>query len=469
MKERDVVIVGGGPAGYVGAIRAAQLGAAVTLVEENKLGGTCINCGCIPTKFLLHNVDLCRSINAAGKQGIATLGVELKGPALQARKNEIISSGVAGIRGLLRSGGVEVLGGRGRVAGPKRVEVQLPTGDKQTLAARKIIIATGSMPAKLAVPGADEPDVLNHEGLLSLPEAPESLVIIGGGVVGVEMATIFNRLGSKVTVVEMMPRLLPNVDAELVSVLEAAMRKEGIDVYTGARVAGIEGSAGNKTVVFSSGGQAKSAKAQLVGVCVGQKPNIDDLGLAECGVVAEKGRIKVGPTMETSIHGVYAAGDVVGGAMLAHVAFAQGRVAAENASGKDSTFDGKAVPQCIYSSPEIASVGLTEEAAQSQGYQTRVGRFPFAANSMAAILGDTRGFVKVVADKDYGQVLGVHAVGGGASSLIAEATLAVRFEMTIDDLVQTVHAHPSLSEGLFEAVLDVTGETIHFPATRKAG
>jgi dihydrolipoamide dehydrogenase len=469
MKNPDVAVIGGGPAGYVAAIRAAQLGAAVTLVEEDKLGGTCINWGCIPTKFLLHNVDLCRAINLAGKSGIATPGVQLNGPALQARKNEIVTSGVAGIRGLLRSAGVEVRGGRGRLAGPKTVEVQLAKGEKQIVAARKIILATGSKPARLPVPGAAGSDVINHVGLLSLSEAPESLVIIGGGVVGVEMATIFNRLGSKVTVIEMMPRLLPNVDAELVSVLHAALKEDGIEVHTGARVEKIEGNAGSKSVVFSADGNAKNVNARRVAVCVGQKPNLDNLGLAECGVVVEGGRIKTGLGMQTSVEGIYAAGDVVGGAMLAHVAFAQGRTAAENAMGKGATFDGKAVPQCIYTSPEIASVGLTEEAALARGYQTRVGRFPFSANSMAAIMSDTRGFVKVVADRDYGQVLGVHIVGGGASSLIAEATLAVRLEMTTDELIQTVHAHPSLSEALFEAVLDVTGAAMHFPGKRKAG
>jgi dihydrolipoamide dehydrogenase len=467
MNERDVVVIGGGPAGYVAAIRSAQLGAKVALVEEAKPGGVCINHGCIPTKFLLHNLGLYKAVNSGGMLADGTNIIKIDYAVLQARKNEIIAAGVAGIQGLLKSNGVQLVKARGRLLSPKQVETTSVSGEKDTIQARKIIIASGSKSARLPIPGSEAPDIMGHKELLELDRIPESLAIIGGGVVGVEMAAILNSLGCKVTILEMLPRILPNQDPELVSVLENALREDGILVRCGVKVEKIADTGGGKAVTFNNGKESESMEFSRVAVCVGQKPNVEGLGLAECGVVIERGRVRTDEKMQTSVPDIYAAGDVVGGAMLAHVAFAQGKAAAENALGKNSRMDYKAVPQCIFTSPEIASVGLTEEAARAQGFTTKVGRFPFAASSAAAVRGDTRGLVKIVADKEYGQVLGVHITGPDAGSMIAEATLAVKLEATLDVLIETMHAHPGLSESLWEAALDVSGEAVHFPPKRQ--
>jgi len=291
---------------------------------------------------------------------------------------------------------------------------------------------------------------------------PKSLVMIGGGVVGVEMATILAKLGCKVSIVEMMPHLLPAQDAEVASILEDALREDGVDIYCGAEVSRIEDIEGGKLVVLSQGRVEQKLEAEAVAVSVGQKPNIEGLGLNECGVVTDKGRIQANERMQTSVPDIYAAGDVVGGIMLAYVGFAEGKVAAENAMGRTSIVDYQAVPQCIFTSPELASVGLTEEEAVAQGYQIRIGRFPFSANGMAAILGERRGMVKIITEQKYSRILGVHVIGPWATSLIAEATLAMKLELTPQEIIATMHAHPTLSEALREAALDVTGETIHF-------
>lgn len=468
MDKGDVIVIGGGPAGYMAAIRASQLGGKVTLVEEKNLGGICVNRGCIPTKFLLHTVDIYQSIKDAGQYGISVAETNLDLSKMQAGKNKVISTLVSGVEGLLRRNNVEVISGRAKLTQSKQIEIDSGQGKKQTIQADKVIIATGSKPIVLPIPGADSPDVMGAEDMLSLDRLPKSLVMVGGGVIGVEMATILAKLGCKVSIVEMMPHILPTQDAELVVILDQALRGDGVEIYCGAQVTRIEDTKGGKLVTFSDSNKVeKKLEAEAAAVCVGYKPNIEGLGLDECGVAIERGRIQVNERMQASIPDIYAAGDVVGGMMLAYVSFAEGRVAAENVMGKDSKINYQAVPQCIFTLPEVASVGLTEEEAVVRGYQLRIGRFPFVGNGMAKILGEQRGLVKIITDQDYGQILGVHIVGPRATSLIPEAALAMKLEATAQDIIATMHAHPTLSEAIWEAALDVTGEAIHFHSRRR--
>jgi dihydrolipoamide dehydrogenase len=469
VEKRDVVVVGGGPAGYVAAIRAAQLGGRVTLVEAEKLGGTCLNRGCIPTKFMLHSVEAYQLVKTAERYGINVSGANLELAKMQAAKNKVISALTAGVKGLLSGNGVEVLSGRAKLTSPGQIEVDSAQGKKEAINADKIILATGGKPIALPIPGADSPDIMSVDSMLEVKELPKSLVIIGGGVVGVEMATIFAKLGSQVSLVEMMPHCLPTQDDEIALVLEEALRDSGIQVCCSARVSRIDDVDGGKAVVFSGGEAEQKIEAEAVAISVGYRPNTAGLGLEACGVAVGKGGIEVNEKMETSLPNIYAAGDVVGGMMLAYVAIAEGIVAAENARGQDSKMDYNAVPQCVFSLPAVGSVGLTEKAAVAQGYDVQVGRFPLKASGMALILGAQRGLVKVIAERKYGQLLGVHIIGLHAPCLIAEAVIAMKMEGTVGDILATIHAHPSLSEAIWEAAADVRGEAIHVLSRKKRG
>jgi dihydrolipoamide dehydrogenase len=468
VEERDIIIIGGGPAGYVAAIRAAQLGGGVALVERDALGGTCLNRGCVPSKALLHSAELYQSMQHAEQYGVTAREVSFDLTRMQARKSRVVSTHVGGVRSLLSGNKVEVLQGTARLTPSKQVEIDLGQGQKQAIAAKKVILATGAKPISLPIPGADSPTgVISAESILDLDAIPKSMVMIGGGVIGIEMATILAKLGSKVSIVEMLPHILPAEDAELTSVLGRALKDDGVELYEGARVSAIADSQGGKLVTVATGDTESKLEAEVVAIAVGYRPNTDGLGLAEAGVATEKGAIKVNERMETSLPDIYAAGDAIGGIMLAYVAMEEGIIASENALGRNSTMDYQAVPRCTFSLPELASVGLTEEEAETQEYQVQVGRFPFSANSMATILGERRGMVKIVSESQYGQILGVHIIGPHATELIAEATLAMKLEATTADIVSTIHGHPSLSEAVHEAALDVTGETIHYPSKNR--
>ena len=364
--------------------------------------------------------------------------------------------------GYIKGSPIEVIKGKATIAAAMMVEITAEQGQKQSLQAKRIILATGSKPMVLPVPGADSTSgIINAESILNLESIPESLLMIGGGVIGVEMGTILARLGCKVTIVEMMPHILPIEDAEVTAILARALKDDGLQIHEGTKVSRIDDANGKKLVTISNDDSEQKLEAEVVAIGVGYKPNIDGLGLEEAGVVFNKGGIQVNEHVETSVPNIYAAGDAIGGLMLAYVAMEEGVVAAENAMGKSSTIDYQAVPRCTFTLPELASVGLTEEEAITQGYEIQIGRFPFAANSMATILGERRGLVKIISDKKYGQIVGVHIIGPQATELITEVTLAMKLDATPQELITTIHAHPSLSEAIREAALDITGAAIH--------
>ncbi|MDP6576741.1 MAG: dihydrolipoyl dehydrogenase [Dehalococcoidales bacterium] len=468
MEERNLLIIGGGPAGYIAAIRAAQLGGKITLVEYDTLGGTCLNRGCVPSKCLLHSVELYQSMQEAGQYGINATGVNIDLAKMMARKNAVISTHVSGVQNLLKANKIEVIKGRAELTPSRQVAIDDGQGQKQIIQAQKIILATGAKPITLPIPGADSPSgIIDAESVLNLDYIPKSLLMIGGGVIGVEMTTILAKLGCQVSIVEMLPHILPLEDAELTAILSKALKDDGVQVYEGTKVSQIEDAGNGKTVTISDGEGEKKLEVEVVAIAVGYRPNTDGIGLEETGVTSDKGAIQVNEHLETDAPDIYAAGDVIGGMMLAYVAMEEGIVAAENALGRNLTIDYQAVPKCTFSLPELASVGLTSAEAVAQEYQIQVGRFPFAANSMATILGERRGLVKIVTELKYGQILGVHIIGPRATDLIAEATLAMKLEVTPHDIVTTLHSHPSLSEALHEATLDITGETRHYPSQNR--
>jgi len=463
----DIVVIGGGPAGYVSALRAAQLGAKVTVVENKELGGTCLNRGCIPTKALLQSTEVYELIKSASTFGVSANDVSIDFAKAIARKRQVVKELVTGVNYLLKSSNVKVINGTATFTGQDKLEITKPDGEKQKLTAEKFIIASGSVPAVPPIPGIDGDNVMTSDKALELSKSPESLVIIGGGVIGVEFATIFASVGTKVTIIEMMSRLIPNVDAEMVETLKSALEKQGIIIYLNSRVESLGDSTEGKTLEFiDEKGSRFTVIAEKVLVSVGRRANTRSLGLDKTGVKTNRGKIEVNEYMETNVSNIYAAGDVTGGILLAHVAFEEGKVAAENAMGHKTRMDYKVVPSCIFTRPEIGSVGLSEEEAKNGGYHLKIGRFPFGANGKALAMNETNGFVKIIADARYGEILGVHIIGPHATDLIHEGALAIKLEATIEEISNTIHAHPTLGETMREAALDADGIPLHIPKSR---
>ena len=466
MKESKIAIIGGGPGGYVAAIRAAQLGASVILIEKEKLGGVCLYQGCIPTKALARGVRLLQLAEKTKEYGISVAKNGFDFAKMQSQKNRVVTSLAKGLSQLMTANKIEVINGVGRLGSANEIEIEIQD-DVERVRAEKVILAPGSVPLLPLISGGDEPGILTSNDILQLSEVPGSLLIIGGGVIGVEFATIFTGLGTKVTLIEKEPFLIPGEDNEISVTLKRTLENMGIAVFTACQVTSISGNFGKqKTVTLRTANEEKSLVVQLVMGTTGRRPNIDNLGLSEVGVATRKDGIVVNENMETNIPGVYAVGDAVGGRMLAHVASREGIVAAENAIGRRAVMDYMAVPRCIYSSPEIAAVGMNENEARAHGYEPAIGRFPLTANGMGLILGEG-GFIKVIADAQKGKVLGVHILAPHASELIGEATLAMKLGASIKDISDTIHAHPTLSEGLLEAVLDVSGEALSIMPKRR--
>ncbi|HXZ37355.1 MAG TPA: dihydrolipoyl dehydrogenase [Thermodesulfobacteriota bacterium] len=469
MAERDIVIIGAGPGGYVAAIKAAQMGGKVTLIEKEELGGTCLNWGCIPTKALLRGVELLESVKGGQEFGIQTTGLSVDFPKLMARKDRAVKTLVSGVTALMKTNGIEVIKGKARLLSPQRIQVLDDKGLAVEYQARKVILATGSVSARLPIPGADLTGVIDSNGALQLTRIPESMVVIGAGPIGLEFGTVFAALGTRVNIIEMLPQILPSEDPEVASALDKALRSFKIQTLTGAQVKMIEetGEGKKKVLTLTEGGE-KTFEAEVVLVAVGRKPNLEGLGVQEAGIQVGKKGIEVNSRMETKVPGVYAIGDVTGQWLLAHFAFAQGEVAAENAVGHEAQLEPRAVPRCVYTLPEVASVGLTEKEAREGKTEYRVGRFPFSANGKATVLGERNGFVKIISEAKYGEILGVHIFGPHATDLIGEALLAMQLEGTAQDIALAIHPHPTLTEALKEGALDVDGMALHIPPRKKA-
>ncbi len=463
-KSYDLVIIGSGPGGYVAAIRAAQLGLAVLMVEkEPRLGGVCTLWGCIPTKALLHTADLLEQARHGADVGVAAREVRLDMPAAMKHKEKIVRQSTNGISYLMKKNRVDVAPGFGRLAGAGRVAVVGADGAETVYVAKNVIIATGSTPRSLPGMDVDDKTILSSTSMLELTEVPKSLVVIGSGAVGVEFASMHARFGARVTIIEVLPRIVPVEDEEISRELAASFKRQGIAIYPDTRVERITpGEGGVELIARSSGDKTETFRAEKVLMAVGRRPLTDGIGLEALGVATEKGYVRVDANMRTNVPGVYAIGDVLATPALAHLASAEGVVAVEHMAGKGPRpINYDQIPGCTYCSPEIGSIGLTEARARERGYDVVVGKFPFSAIGKARILNQASGFVKIVAEKKYDEVLGVHIVGPAATELIAEAGAAMKLEATSEELVNTIHAHPTLSEAIHEASEAVTGHAIH--------
>lgn len=462
MGERyDIAIIGGGPGGYVAAIRAAQLGAKVALVEKDQLGGVCLNRGCIPTKALVKSIELLRQFEEADEFGVIAGQPAFDFTRLMSRKREVVEKSVAGVEALTRANKIEVFRGIGQLHKPGLVRVSREEGDAQDIAADTIIIATGSVSARPPIPGLDLEGVLTSDDVLELEEVPAEMVIVGGGVIGIEFATILNALGTKVTIVEMLPRILLPVDHELARRYRRLLRRQGVEIHLNSPVKEIKPRDGRLLVRFETPKGEGEVEAEKVLVATGRTPYTNGLNLEEVGVKVERRAIVVDEYLRTSAPDIYAIGDVTGGIMLAHVASREGEVAAENALGHERRMDYSVVPNCVFSVPEIAGVGLTEEEAKEKGIAYKVSKFPFRASGRALTMGETEGLVKMICEEGTRRVLGLHIMGPHATDLIAEGALAIQLGATARDIAETIHAHPTLSEAVMEAALGQLEGSIH--------
>ena len=451
------MVIGGGPAGYVAAIHAAHLGAKVAVVEKDRLGGTCLNRGCIPTKALVRSVEVLLEARRADDFGIEVDNVKINFQKIMARKSNVVSQLVSGVEQLMKANKISIYRGSGCILSPHLVKV-----NDNEIATRKLIIATGSESAFLSIPGIDLPGVLTTDDILELKELPESLVIIGGSYVGVEFASIFNALGTKVTIVKRRPLRLEPIDEEIGRRFAQTLPRQGIEVKIGAAVKAIKRNGAVLKVVWDTPEGEQGVEGQMVLMATGRRPYSEGLGLSELGIKMNGRAIVVNEYLETNIKDVYAIGDVLGKNMLAHVASYEGEVAVDNALGRSRQADYHAVPICFFTQPEVAGVGTTEAEASDGGLPYKVSKFPFAACSRAVTMGETVGMVKMICNADNGRVLGVHIMGSHASELIAEGVLAMQLGATAEDIANTIHAHPTLPEAVRETAMGQLDGSIHF-------
>jgi dihydrolipoyl dehydrogenase len=454
-EDFDLIILGSGPGGYVAAVRAAQWGLKTAVIEkDDRLGGTCLNVGCIPTKALLYNAEVYELINSSKKFGIECGIPKVDWAAVQARQKGIVLKHNKGLEYLFRKHKIETIRGYGTLMGGGQIAVKGPSGARQ-VQGKFVLLASGSEARMLPGLEPDADQILTNRELLEVKEIPSSLVIIGGGAVGVEFASVYHRFGSDVTLIEMLPRILPLADEEVSKELEKSLKKQGIKILTGARVDKLTKTKQGVELQVTQGTEQQNLQAEKALVAVGRKPNTEAIGLENTRVELERGYVKANEFMETAEPGLYAVGDIVAGTpQLAHAAFMEGITAVPPMNYRH-------VPDCVYCEPQTASVGLSEARAREMGYAVKVGRFSFRANSKASVLGAEEGFVKLVCDEKYGEILGAHLLGPGVTELIGEIVMGMRLEATAEDLLYTVHAHPTLSEALFDAANAVYSLTIN--------
>lgn len=471
--EYDVVILGGGTGGYVAAIRAAQLGLKTAVVEKEKLGGTCLHKGCIPSKALLRSAEVYRTAREADQFGVETAGVSLNFEKVQQRKQAVVDKLAAGVNHLMKKGKIDVYTGYGRILGPSifsplpgTISVERGNGEENDmLIPKQVIIATGSRPRMLPGLEADGKSVLTSDEALQMEELPQSIIIVGGGVIGIEWASMLHDFGVKVTVIEYADRILPTEDLEISKEMESLLKKKGIQFITGAKVLPdtITKTSDDISIQAEKDGETVTYSAEKMLVSIGRQANIEGIGLENTDIVTENGMISVNESCQTKESHIYAIGDVIGGLQLAHVASHEGIIAVEHFAGLNPhPLDPTLVPKCIYSSPEAASVGLTEDEAKANGHNVKIGKFPFMAIGKALVYGESDGFVKIVADRDTDDILGVHMIGPHVTDMISEAGLAKVLDATPWEVGQTIHPHPTLSEAIGEAALAADGKAIHF-------
>jgi dihydrolipoamide dehydrogenase len=460
--EADVLVIGGGPGGYVSAIHAAQSGAKTICVERGALGGVCLNVGCIPTKTLIYTAELLHNIHRSETFGIKVGSVDVDVAKMMERKNKVVKQLVSGVGTLFKKHNVELVQGSARLLDPHTVEVDLNDGGKRKITAQNIIVATGSAPALLPLPGFEiGKSVWTSNEALEMKAIPKSVLVIGGGAIGLEFGFTFARLGSQVTVVELMPQIVPASDTQMAKELEKSLKRAGLKIMTDSSVTRAEDIAEGKRVFIKTPDGEQSVDMEKVLVAVGRKPLTEGIGLEKLGIKTERGRILVNEHMQTSVPSVYAIGDVVGEPMLAHIAWTEGEVAVDHALGKDAWMDYRVFPACVYTMPELASVGMTEEQARQKHGDIKIGTFPFAANGKALGMAERDGFVKIIAEPKYNEILGVHILGPHATDLISEAVVAMQNEATVDEIIAAIHPHPTLSEPVQEAAMDVLGKSVH--------
>lgn len=458
----DLVVIGAGPGGYVAAIRAAQLGMKTAIVEKDACGGTCLNYGCIPTKALYKNAEVVDEIARAAEFGVDVKGYSIDMEKVQARKAKIVKTLSGGVEGLLKANKVELVRGAAKIMAPGKVEV-----DGKVLETGKILIASGSKSSKPPIKGIDNSGVITSKEALEMDHVPGKIVIIGGGVIGIEFAGIYRAFGAEVTVVEFMPKIIPAVDKETTDRLQKLLEKKGIRFMVGTKVEEISKSGSALSVTVDKAGEKSSLPCDQVLVSTGRELDIEGLNLDGLGVAYDRKGVKVDENYMTSVPGIYAIGDVIGGVMLAHVASEEGKVCVERMAGEDARVDYDLIPSAIFTFPDVASIGLSEEQAKERGLEYEVGKFQFAGNGKALTMNAAEGMMKVIVSKDKQKILGVHIVGPNASDLLAEAAIAMRGEFTVEEAANTMHGHPTLSEAFEEALTLTLGRGIHSMPARK--